>query len=156
MQELKGSVSYLQTCRTQVIPAPHREVRRKWLLAISHSFRTSFSLNPWQTEVGFEASEERSVIDLTPRVCEVWGCLMRQYRAVVKSEFRSANLGVSLDAASYQLSHQGQITQPLLMSGEHRPWWPSLPLGVAQDQSRRWVWCSVRGQISRASYCHYY
>lgn len=71
MQELKGSVSYLQTHRTQVIPCPRLGSETEILLAISHSFRTSFSLNPWQTEVGFEAADEESVIDLTPHVCEV-------------------------------------------------------------------------------------
>ena len=108
----EGSLSYLQTCRIQFIPP--QEVKQEWFLAIGHSFRTSSRLNPWEVEVGFETSDEASS-DWSHSMC-AWG--LRLPSEAVQgggNEWRllgQRNLVLSPNAASYQLSHQRQITKP--------------------------------------------
>lgn len=57
------------------------------------------------------------------------------------------NLDVSLDAASYQLSHQGQITEPLLSCQENTGRDHTFLSGCI-GPVKEGVWCSAHGQIS--------
>lgn len=89
-----------------------QEVKEKWYLTISHSFRTSSGLNLWEDEVGFEALDEASG-DRSCSMC-AWGSELPG-EAMQDSVAKSEGFGVIqtwlwvLNDGSYQLSCHGQV-----------------------------------------------